>query len=166
MDPDIYAELEDLSGDRARAGDNGTSYLRRLKMQADQHGLPGAPSKLEPATPAAERRHSRRYECAGSVELRIDGGGLRMRGALKDISLHGCYLEMPTTFTVDTKVWLTLDVEGVRVLTEATVRASYPALGMGMCFAQMAATQELRLKEILTRLAENRAILTPRWRSI
>ena len=167
MDPDIHSEQEGLTEDGRRAGDDRTSYLRRLKMQtADELGLPNAVAKVAPAPAAEERRHSRRYQCTGSVELRIDGGGLRMRGALKDISLHGCYVEMPTTFPIATKVWLALEADGVRVLAEATIRASYPALGMGMCFAQMAATQEMRLKEILARLAENRAILAPQWRSI
>lgn len=104
-------------------------------------------------------------ECTGSVELRIAGSGLPMRGSLKDISLHGCYVEMPVTCPVGTKVWLAMEADGVRVLAEATIRASYPALGMGMCFAEIAATQQLRLKEILARLAEKRAILTPHGRS-
>ncbi|HEY6302122.1 MAG TPA: hypothetical protein VIX14_03565, partial [Terriglobales bacterium] len=36
-------------------------------------------------------------------------------GTLTDVSLHGCYLEMNTTFPVGTKVKLVLKSFGVRV---------------------------------------------------
>ena len=117
------------------------------------------------SAPAAnERRSSPRYQCTGSVELRAEGG-LRLWGTLRDISLHGCYVEMATTFPVGKQVNLALESGGVWVRAGATIRASYPSLGMGMCFIELAATQQLHLKEILAASAENRAILSRRWRS-
>lgn len=166
MDPNVRAEQRGLPREAGQADNDGTSYLRRLKAQTEQTlGLRKEAAAVPPVPAPEERRQSRRYPCAGSVELRIEGEGLRMWGTLKDISLHGCYVEMPTTFPVDTRLRLALEASGVRVMAEATVRTSYPGLGMGMRFAELAATQESRLREILAFAAKKRALLTPQWRS-
>ena len=60
-----------------------------------------------------------------------------MWGTLTDISLHGCYVEMNATFPVDTKVDLVLKSFGIRIHTPGRVRATYPSLGMGICFAEI-----------------------------
>jgi hypothetical protein len=164
MDPDILTEERGMPEDRKRGTDTGTAYLRRLKTQdGDGSGLRREPAATS-ARAAGERRDSRRYTCTGSVELRTEGG-VRLWGTLKDISLHGCYVEMATTFPVGKQVNLALEAGGVWVRAGATVRASYPSLGMGMSFAELAATQQLHLKEILAASAENRAILSRQWRS-
>jgi len=165
MDPDILTEEGGASQDRRRGTDAGTAYLRRLKTQdADGSGLRREMPTAAPAPVADERRSSRRYQCTGSVELRAEGG-VRLWGTLRDISLHGCYVEMATTFPVGKQVSLALESGGVWVRVGATIRASYPSLGMGMCFTELAATQQLHLKEILAASAENRAILSRQWRS-
>jgi hypothetical protein len=75
-----------------------------------------------------------------------------MWGTLTDVSLHGCYIEMNTTFPVGTRVQLTLESLGVRVRVPATVRVSYPSLGMGMCFSDIEPGQPLqRLLDALLR---------------
>jgi len=75
-----------------------------------------------------------------------------MWGTLTDISLHGCYVEMQTTFPVDTKVNLVLKSFGVRIQAPGTVRASYPFLGMGICFAEIEPAQQLQLRQLLDAL--------------
>jgi hypothetical protein len=81
-----------------------------------------------------------------------------MWGTLKDISLHGCYIEMAATFPVNTRVSLLLDSAGVKVSAPAMVRASYPSLGMGLCFSGMDASQQLQLHRLLSALAKEKAI--------
>ena len=114
------------------------------------------------ATPAAglrERRRSQRYQCSGAVEIQADGGDVRLTGNLTDISLHGCYVEMPTTFPVETQVTLNIDAHGVRFKTRAKVRVTYPFLGMGMCFSETEPGQELQLAEILKAVVGERAVI-------
>ncbi len=163
MDPNIQAEQSGLPGDSRREGDDGTAYLRRLKTHDAAPGnIPGSAPEAAPVPSAHERRIGPRYQCTGSAELRA--GSARLWGTLRDISLHGCYVEMATTFPVGTEVNLALQAAGVWVRTGATIRATYPSLGMGMSFTELAATQKSHLKEILAAVAEKRAILAPQWR--
>ena len=76
----------------------------------------------------------------------------RLWGTLTDVSLHGCYVEMTTTFPVGTKVDLVLKSFGIRIETPGTVRVSYPYLGMGICFAEIEPVHQLRLKQLLAAL--------------
>jgi hypothetical protein len=164
MDPNVLTEQRGISKDGGRAGDDGTEYLRRLKTHDTSESSTPQETKTSTTVPAVqERRSTKRYQTTGSIELRVDGA--RLWGTLRDISLHGCYVEMATTFPVGTEVNLALESGGVWVRAGATVRATYPSLGMGMSFTELAATQELHLKEILTAAAQRRAILSPQWRT-
>lgn len=167
MDPKFLVEQKDLPDDGSPAGSDGTAYLRRLKTNgADGYSPPQMMPMVAatPAPPVQERRSSRRYQCTGSIELRTEGG-VRLWGTLRDISLHGCYVEMATTFPIGTQVNLALKAAEVWVRAGATVRTTYPSLGMGLCFGELAATQQSHLREILAASAERRAILAPQWRS-
>jgi hypothetical protein len=59
---------------------------------------------------------------------------------------------MNTTFPVGTKVDLVLKSFGIRIETPGAVRASYPSLGMGICFAEIQPVQQLHLKDLLAAL--------------
>jgi len=166
MDPNIITEESGVPEERQLGTATGTAYLRQLrKHAAESVSLPPEAGAALPSASPSDRRQSRRHECTGGVRLRADGSDVRLWGTLKDISLNGCYVEMATTFPVNTQVNLELESAGIRVLAGATVRASYPSLGMGMCFSKLAPTQELRVKEILAASAEKRTILRPEWRS-
>jgi hypothetical protein len=168
MDPNIICEQSGFpEGDPSRPGEDGASYLRRLKGQPgdDSPTPPADAGSASAATPATavfvkERRRSPRFQCSGSVELQPQDGSAHMWGALTDISLHGCYVEMPTTFPTDTLVSLTVEVLGIRFSAQAKVRVSYPALGMGMCFTEIEPEQEKQLGQLLKAVARQRAILS------
>ena len=81
-----------------------------------------------------------------------------MWGTVTDVSLHGCYVEMNTTFPVGTKVDLVLKSFGIRIETPGTVRASYPFLGMGICFAEIEPVQQTQLKQLLAALPGRSAV--------
>jgi hypothetical protein len=67
-------------------------------------------------------------------------------GNVTDVSLHGCYVEMNITFPAGTKAALVLKSFGIRIETPGTVRASYPFLGMDICFAEIEPVQQMQLK--------------------
>src|SRR5208283_5016660 len=168
MDPNIICEQSGFSeGGPPRPGEDGASYLRRLKGQTGDD-LPTPPANAGSAsapTPGGavfvkERRRSARFECSGSVELQPQDGGARLVGVLRDISLHGCYVETPTTYSANTLVSVNIEVLGVRFCTQARVRVIHPSAGMGMCFTETTPEEQTRLKEVLRAIAADRA--TPR----
>jgi hypothetical protein len=145
-------------------GDEGVDYLRRLKgapADADARGGgedPAAANSVANSVAWKERRQSPRLRCSGSAEFRTAASDVRIWGTVTDISLHGCYVQMNTTFPVGTKVDLVLKSFGVRIEAPGTVRASYPFLGMGICFAEIQLVQRLHLKDLLTKLAGRSAV--------
>jgi hypothetical protein len=103
----------------------------------------------------AERRRSPRYNCRGSVEFRAEGGDVRMWGTLTDISRSGCYVEMTSTFPAGTDVDLGMEVHDIRVRARGRICVSYPFLGMGIAFTEIAPEQEASLQQLLSALTEH-----------
>ena len=160
MDPNIVSEQTGLTPN-SRRDEDGASYLRRLK------GGTAATAEVRSDAGAAagnvagawkERRRSERLRCSGSVEFRAEGSEIRMWGTLIDISLHGCYVEMSSTHAIDTPVHLVLKSCGFRIETAGVVRASYPGLGMGICFTDIEPEQRSQLGQLLAMLAGNSAV--------
>jgi PilZ domain len=161
LDPRIYPApaQRDLAPDSSN-GDEGVDYLRRLKGAAVEGAPADAVARGGGKAPAAadshawkERRQSPRLRCSGSAEFRTAASDVRMWGTVTDVSLHGCYVEMNATFPVGTKVDLVLKSFGIRIEAPGTVRASYPFLGMGICFAEIEPVQQMQLKQLLAALA-------------
>jgi len=165
VEPRIYRAQPDLASDSSN-GEEGVDYLRRLRGAA----VEGAPADAvarsggeAPATAAdsaawIDRRKSPRLRCSGSAEVRTEGSDVCRWGTVTDISQHGCYVEMNTTFPVGTKVDLVLKSFGIRIETPGEVRASYPSLGMGICFAEIEPVQQMQLKQLLAALAGRSAV--------
>src|SRR6266446_1068390 len=163
VEPRIYRAQPDLASDFGN-GEEGVDYLRRLRGAAVE-GAPADAAVKGGEAPAVadsvawiERRKSPRLRCSGSAEVRTEGSDVCRWGTVTDISQHGCYVEMNTTFPVGTKVNLVLKSFGIRIETPGEVRASYPSLGMGICFAEMQPVQQLHLKDLLTALAGRSAV--------
>jgi hypothetical protein len=158
VDRHIHSELTGFSPGPDQ-NDEPVSYLRRLKSDLTQAKPPEVPAIAAAAAEAApaidwkERRQSPRLRCSGSAEFRVLGDDVRMWGTLTDISLHGCYVEMNTTFPAGTRVDLVLKSCGVRIHSPGTVRATYPFLGMGISFNDIDMEEHQRLKDLLTSLA-------------
>jgi hypothetical protein len=160
VDPRIFPARAqpDLTRDSSN-GEEGVDYLRRLRGAAVEGAPADGVAKGGQAPAAAdsvawkERRQSPRLRCSGSAEFRTEGSDVCRWGTVTDISLHGCYVEMNSTFPVGTKVDLVLKSFGIRIETPSEVRASYPFLGMGICFAEIQPVQQLQLKQLLAALA-------------
>ena len=159
MDHRAHTDQPGPDQDFSKAGE-GSSYLRQMKGSMAETGTntvshPGValPSSHEGAPAGKERRRSVRYRCSGSVEFRSEGSDARLWGTLTDLSLHGCYVEMSTTFPVETRVDLTLESMGIRMRVLGTVRVSYPFLGMGIMFTNTDPEQQIQLGQVLSALA-------------
>src|SRR6266478_634702 len=164
VEPRIYRAQPDLASDSSN-GEEGVDYLRRLRGAAVEGPPADAVARSGGEAPAAadsaawiDRRKSPRLRCSGSAEVRTEGSDVCRWGTVTDISQHGCYVEMNTTFPVGTKVNLVLKSFGIRIETPGEVRASYPSLGMGICFAEIEPVQQMQLKQLLAALAGRGAV--------
>jgi hypothetical protein len=146
-------------------GEEGMNYLRQLKVNAPEGASANVAANRGGETPASangsdwkDRRQSPRLRCSGNVEFRTEESDLRFWGTLTDVSLHGCYVEMTTTFPAGTEVNLVLKSFGVRIQVAGTVRGSYPSLGMGICFKKIEPAERTQLRQLLDALAGHGAI--------
>ncbi len=134
-----------------------------MKRGSEGRNLPDPPpiTQAADAIPGAgrgrirEKRRRPRYKCEGSVVFRTLGIDMRTWATFTDISLGGCYVELAATFPVRTHVNMALDVKGVKVEVKGIVRTSYPLVGMGIEFTEIAERERLGLEEVLRRLEGN-----------
>jgi hypothetical protein len=146
-------------GGEATPGGN-SEYLRALKRSNEDlikaHPAPFLSSATVPgpannpaSSPSTEKRRYPRYKCEGSVEFRTDSIDVRTWATLTDISANGCYVEMQATSQVGTQVDMIIDLKGIRVRAKGVVKTSYPLLGMGIAFAEIAEAEQARLEDLL-----------------
>jgi hypothetical protein len=159
-----------------KESDEAVAYLRALKRpDGSQAGTAAAPALEKVAAaagvavaggidqhPGPEKRRSARYTCEGSVEIQEDGCNVRTWATFTDISLHGCYVETHATYSKGTPLHLRLEANGVRVECKAaSVRVTYPYLGMGIAFVEMSDLDHTRLKELLATISRPVKIMGP-----
>jgi len=160
---------------------DGFSYLEALKQSARPETAIAAPTLAPSGSPVPERpsdtvppadglqllldadekRRSPRYKCEGSAEMREDGRDVGTWAAFTDISLHGCYVEAMATYPVGTVLHIKLDAKGFQVRIKGNVRVSYPYLGMGIAFTEIADEDRARLKDLLRSLSQPSVIMGP-----
>ena len=56
---------------------------------------------------------------------------------------------------------LSLEALGIRARVKATVRVSYPFLGMGMCFSEIEPGQQVQLEQLLAALSGQNSSISP-----
>lgn len=81
------------------------------------------------------------------------------RCQLTDLSLGGCYLDIPSPFPVSTRVTLAMRAAGTELKAEGVVRVMHPEKGMGVEFSQTTAGHRELLEQFLRLLSENRAVM-------
>ncbi len=147
----------------------GAAYLLSLKKSAPaMEAAPGraaaAPARVEVAGAVAgraanasfrgaDKRHSPRYKCQGSVRLQPVGTTASIWATCTDIGLHGCYVEASTPYGMGTKLTMRIEANNCRVDATGDVRVSYPGLGMGVEFLTMREEDRERLLELVRSLA-------------
>ena len=108
---------------------------------------------LQPPWTGEERRYAPRYRCTGGVEVIDSESGIKLPGSLSDISLGGCYVEMMTPMATGQEVQLRLAIRDVSLKARGIVRASHPAIGMGIQFIEMSAADRQSLEQLVAQLA-------------
>jgi hypothetical protein len=162
VDPRIINQPPGISERQGRsAGETGVAHLQRLK--AHTLGQISGNDTYDDIPKRLDRRRSPRFNCSGSVEFQTKERGVRLWGALTDISLHGCYVEMAVTFPVETVLTITVQSLDIRFSALTKVRAAYPSLGMGLCFVGLKPDQQAQLEHLLKAIVHqaDRAALPP-----
>jgi hypothetical protein len=101
---------------------------------------------------AVERRKSPRFRCQLSTEIHVENGP-SFWGNLADLSLGGCYVEMPLPLEMHMKLKMALWVGQDRVWAEGEVAHRTPGFGVGVRFTQVADTDTERIRVYLDSLA-------------
>lgn len=78
---------------------------------------------------------------------------------LTDLSLGGCYLELPSPFPVRTRVVLSMRVADLQMRADGVVRVMHPDLGMGVEFTQRTAQQREQVEKFIQTLMKNHGSL-------
>jgi len=71
---------------------------------------------------------------------------------LTDLSLGGCYLEMPSPFPIGTRVVLIMRAAKLENRAEGAVRVMHPEIGMGVEFTRASAEQREHLEKFIQML--------------
>jgi len=91
---------------------------------------------------AVERRRSPRVKCSISVELNRDGQPV-IWGKASDLSVGGCFVEMPIPLPVETGFAIALWLGETKLRLHGQVASSSPGFGIGVRFADVSPeTQE------------------------
>ena len=128
----------------------GKVELRPLDRVQDFWGLRTGVAAQQGTS--GERRSTARYTCKGSISIRQSVTRFPLGAAMTDISLSGCYVELMPTLPVWTKVEMVIQVAGLTVNCDATVRTSHPGVGMGLKFEKLSETDRGALETAIARL--------------
>jgi CheY-like chemotaxis protein len=112
--------------------------------------------RFQDVTPDLERQ-LREWLGRNSPEAEKDDPPVRCQ--LTDLSMGGCYLDIPSPFPVSTRVTLSMRASEVELRSEGVVRVMHPDKGMGVEFTQTTPEHRGLLEKFLGRLAENPNVL-------
>jgi c-di-GMP-binding flagellar brake protein YcgR len=82
-----------------------------------------------------------------------------IRCQLTDLSLGGCYLEIPSPFPLSTRITLSMRAAGIEVRAQGVVRVMHPDKGMGVEFKLSTPEHRVAVEKFLAVLTENRGLL-------
>lgn len=88
-------------------------------------------------TRASDRRKSPRVRCDVSVELRPQGASV-IWGKASDLSIGGCFVEMPAPLPVNSPVEIFLWLNQTKVRLQGSVASAAPGFGIGVRFLNVA----------------------------
>jgi hypothetical protein len=98
---------------------------------------------------ARDRRASSRAKCATSVEVYPTGEAAPIRTRTADLSLGGCFLEMPNPLPAGTQIRIALWVKDFKLWANAEVITSTPGFGIGVKFTEMTEQDRNQLKQFI-----------------
>jgi len=103
-------------------------------------------------TGSVEMRKHPRFRCQNSIEVHLQGGA-SFWGTVADLSLGGCYVEMPLPLEPGTKLRAGIWFGQTKAWAEALVTHRTPGLGVGLRFIEMSEQDRDVIRRFLESLA-------------
>jgi hypothetical protein len=103
---------------------------------------------------AADRRWAARMKCVISVQILPAGQTAPIWGKAIDMSMGGCFIEMPIPLQKGTKLTLGLWVKENKLHATGRVVSSRPGFGIGVQFAEMSELDTAQLKDFLRSITQ------------
>ncbi len=103
-----------------------------------------------------DRRRTPRYPFTATVELIQKGAKAGISGRITELSLYGCYVQMPDPFENRTEILLKVYSNGKYFETAGVVVYAHPAQGIGVCFQNVNPHYLMVLKQWLIEAAHLR----------
>jgi PilZ domain len=142
-------------------GEPGTSKagsvgVLNIAPEKPMWNSPLPPNSVDDYQPTVvEGRRNPRYRCQNSVEIHVPEGA-SFWGSVSDLSLGGCYVEIPIPLEMGKKLKVGIWLGQTKAWAVARVTHSIPGLGIGMKFTEITEPnldQIRRFLETLTPLA-------------
>ena len=99
-----------------------------------------------------EKRAHPRFRCQNKVEIHVENGP-SFWGTVSDLSLGGCYVEMPIPLDKGTKLKLGIWIEQSKVAAEGQVAHRTPGLGIGIRFNGISGQDRDQIRRFLDQLS-------------
>jgi len=125
----------------------------KIGMPADEADvLPGLTRMPDELMPNAKGRAHRRYPCSGVASVRAEGSLYPDHGQIKDIARGGIYVASGCYASINTKVSIKMNVEGISVEFLGIVRNVQAGRGIGIRFDKMTLENRNRIDAIIDSL--------------
>jgi hypothetical protein len=111
------------------------------------HATISSPVPRKGSPMPVERRRSTRIPFVASAEIIDEAENTRSTSQVSDLSLHGCFVQLPNPFPEGTPVTIEIYKDEDFVETPATVAFLQPKRGMGLTFTGMEPQFALVLKK-------------------
>ena len=123
---------------------------------------PGEPSRETGAPPLAvtqsstggERRRHPRYACRGQVRMLLEESTVWLTGALSDISMGGCYVDVLSPLPLHSRIQMELKVGELVVRAKGQVEVSSQGMGMGIAFTEITTDSRQFLQQMVAWAAD------------
>ena len=96
-----------------------------------------------------DRRANPRVKCTSSAEVYPTGQAAPIRTRTADLSLGGCFLEMPNPLPKGARIKIALWVKDFKLWANAEVVTSTPGFGIGVRFTEITEPDRNQLRQFL-----------------
>jgi PilZ domain len=103
---------------------------------------------------AGERRDTARLKCVLSVQIQPEGQSAPIWGKAVDMSMGGCFIEMPIPLQKGTKVKIGIWINDNKLRASGRVVSSRPGFGIGVQFSEISQMEADQLRDFLKSITQ------------
>jgi len=137
-----------------------THDLIKMTERADADKAGADHARAEHDRGDKDRRRSPRFACGGQAEINcLPSTGILLPGTLRDLSLHGCWVDTSRPIDCGARAELVVHVNAVSFRAVGEVRAIRGSSGAGVEFVHLSAGGKDMLADLVTDLARLQALM-------